>query len=46
MAEIGRIQDCLLGGGRNCAPIHRTGENIQQSSDVTGSATTHLESLQ
>jgi hypothetical protein len=44
MAEVRRIQDCLLAGGRNCVPIRRTGENIRQSSDLTGSATTHWNS--
>jgi hypothetical protein len=39
MAEVRRIQDCLFAGGRNCVPIRRTGENIQQASDLTGSAT-------
>jgi len=44
MAEVRRIQDCLFAGGRNCMPIRRTGENIRQSSDLTGSATTYWNS--
>ena len=44
MAEVRRIEDCLLMGGRNCVPIRRTGENIRQTSDLTASATRHLES--
>jgi hypothetical protein len=43
MAETRKLQDCFLAGGRNCAPIRRTGENIRQSSDLTGSPTSHLE---
>ena len=35
MAEVRRIEDCLLMGGRNCVPIRRTGENIRQTSDLT-----------
>jgi hypothetical protein len=27
MAEIGKLQDCVLAGGRNCAPV-RVGESI------------------
>ena len=37
MAEVRRIQECFLAGGRNCAPIRHTGENIRQSSDLTAS---------
>ena len=37
MAEVRRIQDCFLAGGRNCVPIGHTGENIRQSSDLTAS---------
>ena len=44
MAEVRRIEDCLLAGARNCVPIRRTGENIRQTSDLTASATRHLES--
>jgi hypothetical protein len=35
MAEVRRIQECFLAGGRNCVPIRHTGENIRQSSDLT-----------
>jgi hypothetical protein len=43
MAEMRRVEDCFITGGRNCAPIHRSGENIRQTSDLTGSGTRHLE---
>ena len=28
MAEIAKLQDCVLAGGRNCAPVRRTGESL------------------
>jgi hypothetical protein len=34
MAEVAKLQDCLLAGGRNCQPIRRTGENVHQSSHL------------
>jgi hypothetical protein len=34
MAEISKLQNCILAGGRNCQPIGRTGEKIERSSHL------------